>query len=430
MTSAVAILLAAFFALGLMRIPIGIAMLTSGLIYLLYTRQDPGLAADQVMNGLLQSDVLLAVPMFILVGNLISAGSIAPRLLELAERAVGQVRGGLGYVSIIVNVVFASMSGSAVADAAGPGAVLVRMMRQSGYPGGFAATLVAAGSTLAPVIPPSIPFILYAVIANVSVGALFVGGVIPGLVMALALAVAVWWQAWRRSLPKAERSGARSAPATILRALLPLGLPVVILGGIRTGAFTPTEGSAVAALYALFLVAVVYRDLGWADIYKVFRLSLVQSAAVMLVIMGAFLVNYAIAAEQVPLSLAEWFVDRQFSRDAFLASVMVLFLVMGCFLDTTIMLLVLVPVLLPTARSLGVDLIHFGLVITVNMMIGMLTPPYGVLLFVISSVTGVPIREVVRESWFFCGVLLACLVLFVFFPEITLYLPRQGGFIR
>jgi tripartite ATP-independent transporter DctM subunit len=368
--------------------------------------------------------------MFVLCGNFISGGSIAPRLMDLARILTGGIRGGLGQVNVLVNVVFAAMSGSAVADAAGPGAVLIRMMRKAGYPAGFSAALTAAAGTLAPIIPPSIPMILYAVIANVSVGALFAAGILPGLLVAAALMLGVAHQARRRDLPRGERVVLGAIPRLVWRGLLPLGLPVVILGGIRVGAFTPTEGAAVAALYALFLVFVVYREMPMREVYAVFRVSLVQSASVMTIIMGAFLVNYAVAADQLGQSIALWLTGMELGRTGFLVAVMVLFLVLGCFIDTAIMLLVLVPMLLPTARLLGVDLVHFGLVVTVNMMIGMMTPPYGVLLFVVSGVTGIPVREIIREAWYFCAILIACLVVLVAFPEISLYLPRSMGLVK
>jgi C4-dicarboxylate transporter DctM subunit len=430
MSSSILVLIAVFVALTIARVPIGIGMMAGGIAYLLHKGVDAGIAAEQVMNAMLQSDVMLAIPMFILCGNFISGGSIAPRMLDFAQVFVGRIRGGLGHINVIVNVVFAAMSGSAVADAAGPGAVLIRIMRRAGYPAGFSAALTAAAGTLAPIIPPSIPMILYAVIANVSVGALFAGGILPGLLIAVALMAAVAWQAWRREFPRAEPISLAGVPRLFFRAILPLGLPVVILGGIRIGAFTPTEGAGVAALYALLLMFVIYREMTMRQVYEVFRLSLVQSAAVMVIIMGAFLINYAVAAEQLPNDIARWFTAAEFSKTTFLAAVMVLFLVLGCFIDTAIMLLVLVPVLLPTARLLGIDLVHFGLVVTVNMMIGMMTPPYGILLFVVSGVTGIPVREVIREAWFFCAVLLTCLALLVAFPEITLYLPREMGLIK
>jgi len=430
MSSSILVLIAVFVALTVARIPIGIGMLAGGIAYLLHKGVDAGIAAEQVMNAMLQSDVMLAIPMFILCGNFISGGSIAPRMMDFAQVFFGRIRGALGQINVLVNVVFAAMSGSAVADAAGPGAVLIRVMRNAGYPAGFSAALTAAAGTLAPIIPPSIPMILYAVIANVSVGALFAGGILPGLLIAVALMIGVAWQSWRREFPRAESVSLAQVPRLFFRALLPLGLPVVILGGIRVGAFTPTEGAGVAALYALILMFVIYREMTMRQIYEVFRISLIQSAAVMVIIMGAFLINYAIAAEQLPSDIARWFTAAEFSKATFLAAVMVLFLVLGCFIDTAIMLLVLVPVLLPTARMLGIDLVYFGLIVTVNMMIGMMTPPYGILLFVVSGVTGIPVREVIREAWFFCGLLIFCLAILVTFPEITLYLPREMGLIK
>ncbi len=430
MSTQIIVLIVSFVGLGLVRVPIGISMLAAGLLYLIVKGADVGLAAEQVMNAMLQSDVLLAIPMFILCGQLISIGTIGTRLMELAQALVGRIPGGLGHVNILVNVVFASMSGSAVADAAGPGAVLVRMMKKAGYSGGYAGALTAAAATLAPIIPPSIPFILYAVIANVSVGALFAAGVMPGILIAVLLMASVAWQATHRNFPRGEGVALSQFGRILLRSLPPLGLPVLVLGGIRVGAFTPTEGAAVAALYALILVATVYRDVGPAALYESFRTSLVQSASVMTIIIGAFLVNYAVAAEQLPNLLATWFLSMNLSAAGFLTGVMVLFLVLGCFIDTTVMLLVLVPVLLPTARALGIDLVHFGLVVTVNMMIGMLTPPYGVLHFVMSAVTGIPVGEIIREVWFFCGVLLFALLLLMFIPEITLWLPKYLGLMK
>lgn len=429
MTTPFLTLLGVFFGLGLLRVPIGIAMLAGGFAYLLAKGQDPGVATEQVMNALHQSSVLLAIPMFIFAANLMNAGTISERLLRFALALVGRVRGGLGHVNVIVNVIFASMSGSAVADAAGPGAVLIRMMTQDNrYPAGFAAALTASAATLAPIIPPSIPMILYAVIANVSVGALFAAGVIPGLMMAGFLMAGVAWVSHRKQFPKEPPIAIAEYPLIVWRSLLPLALPVVILGGMRIGAFTPTEGAAVAALYAMLLAVVVYRAVSVAQLASIVKTSLAQSASVMVIIAGAFLINYGLTAEQIPLHIAAWFADKQFGANSFLVIVMALFLLLGCFVDTTVMLLVLVPVLLPTARALGIDLVHFGVIVIVNMMIGMLTPPYGVLLFVVNAVTGIPLKAIIGDIWLFCGLLTAALLVMVFVPEIVLWLPRMLAF--
>jgi tripartite ATP-independent transporter DctM subunit len=373
---------------------------------------------------------LAAIPFFILAGNLMETGGISRRLVEFAKSLVGGVQGGLPMTCVMTCMIFAAVSGSSVATTFAIGAILIPALIRHGYPTNYAAALQATSAELGVIIPPSIPMILYAVIANVSVGALFAAGILPGLLVAAALMLGVAYQARRRNLPRGERVAPADIPRLLWRGVLPLGLPVVILGGIRVGAFTPTEGAAVAALYALFLVFVVYREMRMAEVYEVFRVSLVQSASVMTIIMGAFLVNYAVAADQLGQSIALWLTGMELGRTGFLVAVMVLFLILGCFIDTAIMLLVLVPMLLPTARLLGVDLVHFGLVVTVNMMIGMMTPPYGVLLFVVSGVTGIPVREVIREAWFFCAVLIACLIVLVAFPEISLVLPRSMGLVK
>ncbi|HEY7608925.1 MAG TPA: TRAP transporter large permease, partial [Alphaproteobacteria bacterium] len=370
MSTAFLILVAVFVVAALLRVPIALAMLCAGLAYLFAGGKDVGLAAEQIMTSLQQSYVLLAVPMFILAANVMNAGTISERLWGAANAIVGRMRGGLGQVTILVSVIFSSMSGSALADAAGPGMVAVRMMRDvAKYPAGFAVALTAAASTIAPIIPPSIPMVLYALFANVSVAALFLGGVLPGLMMALALMVAVAWLARRRALPTGERVSPREALCHLARAFLPMTLPVLLLGGIWTGAFTPTEAAAVAALYAMLLAAFVYRALNWRGLYAVFAESLRASTVVMLLIAAAFIINYAVTAEQLDQALAAWIKRMEFSATGFMLAITVLFIILGCLIDTGTLLLVLVPVLLPTVKALGIDPVYFGVVVIVNLMI-------------------------------------------------------------
>ena len=353
-----------------LRLPIGFGMLISGVSYLVFKRQDLGLAAEQVLNGLYNSYILLAVPLFIFAASVMNSGTVSERLFEFALAIVGRVRGGLAHVNIIVSVIFSGMSGSAIADAAGPGIVSIRMMQKNGYSAEFAGALTAASSTIGPIIPPSIPLVIYAMVSSASVGALFLGGVIPGLMMALALMVAVHFIAVKRNFPRGARMALNDYPRVLLRGFLPLTLPVVLLGGIYTGIFTPTEAAAVAALYALFLASVVYRALSWRRLYEILVESSKASASVTLVIASAFVINYAFTAENVPVLVANWLTGMQLRPLSFLLLVNVLFLVLGCFLDMSIMLLVLIPIILPTAKLLGIDLVHLGVVLAVNMMIG------------------------------------------------------------
>lgn len=428
MSVALLVLLALLAATLLLRIPIGFGMLASGVAYLVVKGQDVGLVAEQVLNGLYNSYVLLAVPLFIFAAAIMNAGTVSDRLFEFAHALVGRLRGGLAQVDVVASVIFSGMSGSAIADAAGPGLVSIRMMTKHGYSPAFAGAITAASATIGPIIPPSIPLVIYALVSDTSVGALFLGGVVPGLLMALSLMLGVQLMARRRQLPRGEAVPARQLPRVLARGLLPMSLPVVLLGGIYSGVFTPTEAAAVAAAYALFLSTVVYRALDWRRLGGIFVDSAKSSASVTLIVASAFFINYAFAAENVPALMAEWLSSAGLSKLGFLLGVNLLLLVLGCFLDTSIMLLVLVPILLPTARLLGVDLVHFGVVVVVNMMIGMVTPPFGMLLFLINALAGVPLKAMIRESWVFIGMLLVALAVVTFVPQTVLWLPQALGY--
>lgn len=429
MTAALALLIGVL-ALGMVvRAPIAFSMLAAGIAYLAFKRQDMGLAAEQVLNGLYNSYVLLAVPLFILAANLMNAGTISERIFDFCRILVGRLRGGLAQVDILVSVVFSGMSGSAIADAAGPGLVTInQMLKKPEYTPGFAGAVVVASATIGPIIPPSIPMVIYALVSGTSVGALFLGGVIPGLLMALVLMVAVHIIATRRKMPKDDPVPRSEWPQILLRGALPLSLPVVLLGGLYSGAFTPTEAAAVAALHALLLAGVVYRALDWRTLASVFVESTRSAAVITMIIAGAFLLSYAFTAEGVPQALAQWVGGMQLADWQFLLLVNLVFLVLGCFLDTAVMLLVFVPMLLPAVKLLGVDPVHFGVVVIINMMIGLVTPPFGMLLFVTNALTGIPIKAMLREGWLFLAMLFGLLLLLTLVPQLTLWLPQTMGY--
>jgi len=303
------------------------------------------------------------------------------------------------------------------------------MCRNNRYSRPFAVAVSAASATIGPIIPPSIPMVLYALVSGASVGALFLGGVVPGLLMAAAMMLVIIWIARRRNFPMETPVPWSAIPRIFGRTLLPLLMPVVLLGGIYSGVFTPTEAAAVAALYALVLALFVYRALDWKGLVLVLADSARSTAVVGIIICGAFLFNYALATEQMPARLAGWFVSLDLGPIGFLVVANLVFLVLGCLLDTTTLLLVMVPLLLPVARAVGVDLVHFGVVIVVNMMIGLLTPPYGVLLFVLSGLTGTPVKAIVRELVPFILALIAVLFLITFVPSLVLALPTLAGYI-
>lgn len=429
MSTPLLILLAVFIGAALLRAPIALAMIAGGIAYLGSSGQDMGLAAEQILNSLSGSFILIAVPMFIFAANVMNAGTVSERIFEFAHLCMGRLRGGLAQVNVLVSVIFSGMSGSAIADAVGPGLVEVRMMTKDGkYPTDFAIAVSAASATIGPIIPPSIPLLLYAMVSGASVGALFVGGIVPGFLMALSMSAVIVIVARRRAYPKEAPVPWRDLPRVLGRSVLPMLLPVVLLGGIYSGAFTPTEAAAVAALYALILGVFVYRALDLKALLAVLLESSRQTAVVGLIICGAYLLNYALAAEQVPQQIADAFARLALTPTEFLLLVNLVLLVLGCLFDTTTLLLVLMPLLVPVAQGLGVDLVHFGVVAVVNMMIGLITPPYGVLLFIYAGLTKTPIRAIVLELRPFLVALLVVLLLITLWPPLVLGLPHLLGY--
>jgi C4-dicarboxylate transporter DctM subunit len=354
---------------------------------------------------------------------------VSERIFDFCRILVGRVRGGLAQVDILVSVVFSGMSGSAIADAAGPGLVTIRqMLKKPEYTRGFAGAVVVASATLGPIIPPSIPMVIYALVSGASVGALFLGGVVPGFLMAFLMMAVVHFIAVKRNMPREDKIPLGEWPSIIFRGALPLSMPIVLLGGIYSGAFTPTEAAAVAAFHALVLAGIVYRALTWRTFWGVIMESTRGSAVITMILAGSFMLNYAFTAEGVPQAMAMWVDSMHLSQIKFLLLVNVMFLVLGCFLDVSVLLLVFVPMLLPAAKLLGVDLVHFGVLVVLNMMIGLIHPPFGMLLFVTKALTGIPIGEMMKEGWHFLVMLLLLLLAMTFFPQIVLWLPQTMGY--
>jgi C4-dicarboxylate transporter DctM subunit len=430
MTTGILVLVFVLVAGMLLRMPIGFSMLVSGIAYLVVKGQDIGLVAEQVCNGLYNSYVLLAVPLFVFAANIMNAGTVSERIFDFCRILVGRMRGGLAQVDILVSVIFSGMSGSAIADAAGPGLVTIRqMLKKPEYTRGFAGAVVVASATLGPIIPPSIPMVIYALVSGASVGALFLGGVVPGFLMAALMMGVVHIIAVKRNMPKDDPVPRSEWAGLIFRGALPLSMPIVLLGGIYSGAFTPTEAAAVAALHALVLAAVVFRALTWRSFWGVVMESARGSAVITLILAGSFMLNYAFTAENVPQAMAQWVDSMHLSKLHFLLLTNVMFLVLGCFLDVSVLLLVFVPMLLPAAKLLGVDLVHFGVLVVLNMMIGLIHPPFGMLLFVTKALTGIPIGEMMKEGWPFLIMLLCLLLAITVFPQIVLWLPQTMGYV-
>src|SRR5262245_5125772 len=414
-----------------MGAPMGLAMLAAGFAYLAATHQDLGLVVDQTMNGLYNNYLLLAIPLFIFVANLMNASGVLERLLAFAQAMVGRFRGGLGHVNIVTNLIFSGMSGSAVADAAGPGLIVARMMtRDKRYPPGFAAATSAVAATLGPLVPPSIPMIFYALIANVSVGALFLAGTVPALGTAAALMGTIALIARWRGFPAEKPPHWGAVVPIFVRALPPLALPGILLGIIYSGIATPTEAAAIAAAYALVLAIAVYRSISFRALTEVVSETVRQTAAIGLIMSGAFVFNYAVANENVPQLLRNTLVAWNLVPIAFLLSVNLLLFLLAIVIDEITILLVIVPLLVPVAEALHIDLVHFGVVIMLNMMVGLALPPHGLLLFVISNLTGTSLGAIFREVPVFIVTMIIVLLIVTFAPEIVLWLPRLVGMMK
>jgi tripartite ATP-independent transporter DctM subunit len=416
-------------SLSLLGLPIGHAMIGGSVLYLFLAGLDMGTAAEQLLNGMYRSEVLLAIPLFILAAEFMNTGSITERLLRFCDALVGRFRGGLAHVNVVQSIIFAGMSGSALADAAASGKLMQKMMTQDGkYTAAFAAALTAASSVMGPIIPPSIPLVVYALVSDTSVGYLFLGGVVPGVLVGLAQMAHIAVVAKRRNFPVEPPTALRDLPGITWRALPALLMPLVLLGGIYSGVTTPTEAAAVAAAYALAVSALLYRSVTRRNLYDALIGSARTTASIGLLIAAAIVFNYVVTEENVPRAISQALQGYQFSPLAFLVVVNLLLLVLGCFLEGTTILLIIVPVLLPTARALGIDPVHFGVMAVVNIMLGLITPPYGLLLFLMAKIAEVPLRDLVREVMPFLAVMIGALALITFVPGLVLFLPRLMGY--
>ena len=429
MSSPFALAVGAIVLLSVLGLPVGHAMIAGSVLYLWVAGLDLGTAAEQLLNGMYTSYLLLAIPLFILAAEFMNSGSIMDRLLRFCNALVGRFRGGMAHVNVVQRIIFAGMSGSALADAASSGKIMqVLMTRDGRYTPSFAAALTAASSVIGPIIPPSIPLVIYALVSDTSIGYLFLGGVIPGLLMGIVQMALIATVARRRNFPVEEKVPLRDLPRITWQAFPALLMPVILLGLMYSGVTTPTEAAAAAALYALLVSAVVYRSISWRDIYNALNTSARITISIGMLIAGALVFNYVVTAENVPKTVAALFSGMQMTPLVFLLLANVLLLILGCFLEGTTILLVIVPVLLPTARSLGIDLVHFGVVAVVNIMIGLITPPYGLLLFMMMKIAEVSLRDLVREVVPFLGVMIVALALITLFPDLVLFLPRLFGY--
>ena len=421
--------LVTLFLLAGIGTPIGYSIMLASVVYLGFSGLDVALAGEKILQGFYLSTILIAVPLFIVAANIMNAGTITDRLLNFCVAAVGRFKGGLGHVNVVASLIFSGMSGSAVADAAGIGKIIIEMMtKDNRYSRGYAAAITAASATIGPIIPPSIPMVLYALVSKASIGSLFLAGILPGLIMGLVLMIMNYYMAGKRGFAMEDPIPLRELPRKTANAFPALLMPVILLYGIYGGVTTPTEAAAIAAFYALLLAGLFYKALSFKALFNVFVDSARSSASVGIVIGGAFILNFIVISEQIPQSIAMLLDGTDVNPIVFLIVVNLLILVLGCILDATTIILVIVPLFIPTCEVLGIDLVHFGVLVVVNSMIGLITPPYGILLFVINAVTDIPLREIISEIWAFLVILIAALLIMLLVPDLVLWLPRVFGY--
>lgn len=425
---AVTVWAAVFILFFLFRGSIALGMVVSSIAYYLLKGITLQEVVENMVIGFDNQFILLAIPLFVLSARVMNIGGITTRIFNFADSSVGFLRGGLAHVNVVGSIIFSGMTGSALADASGLGMMEIKAMEDGGYERHFACAVSAATATIGPIIPPSIPMVIFSMLSGASLGNLFLGGVIPGLLMGGAMMVYIAAVAKRRNYPVGVWQGYRALLRAFLQAFLSLMTPVILLGGIYSGVFTPTEAGAAAALYAMILAIVVYHEMGFRGLYREMVATVENVGFLSFIIAGTFAFSYVVTLEGISQGIATAVVSMTTNPYVLLLLLNILFLILGCFLDTMILMLVVIPMILPAVKALGIDLVHFGVVIVLNMMIGLCTPPYGMLLFTVSGLTKTPLGLVIKEVFPFLWVLISVLFLITYVPGIVLFLPRLLGF--
>jgi tripartite ATP-independent transporter DctM subunit len=415
------VLLGGFLLLLILKVPVGFSLFGSSVTYMIINDIPLEVAAQRLGYGP-DSFALLAVPFFILAGCIMNSSGVTQRIFDFADRLVGHIHGGLGHANILASVIFSGMSGAAIADTGGLGAIELKAMKDAGYDEDFSLAITGASSIIGPIIPPSIPAVIFAVAAGASTGRLFVGGIIPGLMMAGALSIMVYYYSKKNNYPKSERSTFKEILLAIKRAFFPLLTPVIILGGIIGGIFTPTEAAIVAVFYAIIL-GFYYKSIIVKDLPKLLLETINTTIGVLFIIASANLFAWILTTSQVPQQLAASFLAVVSNKYVALIIINLFLLFVGFFMETLAALTILVPILLPITTSLGIDPIHFGIIMILNLMIGLCTPPVGMVLYVLAGIAKVPFERIAKAIIPYVVVLYGVLLLITFVPELVLFLP-------
>lgn len=434
------IFLACFVLIFLLRMPIPAGMIVACVMYFLTDGLVKGysflgmilgnegqlhLVAQKSIEAIFTNTTIIAVPLFIFAANVMNAGKITEYVFGVCKGLVGRFPGGLAHVNVLASLVFSGMTGSAVADASGLGKMEIDAMRAEGYDDGFSCGITAASATIGPIFPPSIPAVIYAMLTGASVGALFMAGMVPGVLLAIALCIYVAIISKKRHYPRSEPPKLGAYLKYLGKAIWAILTPVILLVGIYTGIMTPTEAGAIAGFYSLIIAFLAYKILNWEGLKQVLIDTVRGTGSVSIMIGAASAISFIFAKEQIGVRLGNWIMSFTDSKIVFLIMVNLIILILGMFVDTSVIQLVMIPILWPVAEAFGINIIHFGLIIIFNMMIGLSTPPFGMCLFITSGISGTPLKDVIREIWWPIVVMLIVLLIITFIPQSVLFLPQM-----
>lgn len=427
MNLALTVAIIVFILIFILRMPVSIGMMAAGTSYFLISGTDMGSVANFVTSVYYSNYVIIAVPLFIFTANVMNSGKVTEMVFKFANGLTGGRRGSLGHVNIIASLIFSGMTGSAIADASGLGKMEIDAMKKSGYDDGFSCAITAASATIGPIFPPSIPLVIYAMLSGTSVGALFLGGTVPAVLVCLGLMVYVSVVSKKRNYPAEKRVPFKQFIQSTLQSLPALLTPIILLAGIYTGIMTPTEAGAVAAIYAILISILAYKAMSLKGLITILKDTIRDTGSVSLMIGAASIISYIVAREQIAVKLGNYILNVTDNKYIFLIVVNIMIIILGMIMDTSTIQLVFVPILIPVAAALGIDLIHFGLVVTLNMMIGLSTPPFGMLLFITAGISDTSLKKVMKEILWPIIAMLVVLIIITFIPETVLFLPRFFG---
>ncbi len=385
------------------------------------------LIAQKTIEAIFTNGTIVAVPLFVFAANLMNSSTVTDYIFGFCDGLVGRFRGGMAHVNVLCSLVFSGMTGSAIADATGIGTMEIEVMKKQGYDDPFSCAITAASATIGPIFPPSLPMVVYAMLTGASVGALFMGGMVPGILLALFLCVYIVFIARKRNYPRSEPIALKAYLKFLLKAIWALLTPVILLGCIYSGITTPTEAGAIAGLYTILVSAIIYKTMGWKELKKVLFDTVKGTGGVTIMIGAASAISFIFAKEGLGVTIGNWLLTLCHSQWSFLILTNVVVLILGMFIDTSVIQLVMIPILWPVAQQLGINVVHFGLVFTFNTMLGLSTPPFGMLLFITSSTSGTPLKDVIKEIMPMIVVMLLELILITFVPNVVLFLPKMFG---